>query len=133
MKLLTLAMMALLFCHNTFSSKSDEIQSALAWLHLIDVGDYDESWRQSAPFFQNQISNQKWIEALQNTRIPLGEALSRKVVSHDNHSTIAGLPSGRYLVIKIDTEFEKMPAATETITLNKVDSTWRVIGYYIKQ
>ena len=98
------------------------------WLALMDEGDYAQSWEVAAPHFQRTISKDDWIARLEKIRRPLGEVLSRKIVSVEN--TVVGM---RY-VTKCATSFDGLLAATETATYAKQPNReWKPIGYEIRE
>jgi len=109
------------------------VASSQEWLSLVDSGGYVESWDESAGFFKNAVSQQKWIESMEAFRKPLGKLMSRKLKSKQHTTSLPGAPDGQYVVIQYETSFENKKSAIETITpmLDK-DGTWRVSGYYIK-
>ncbi|MCK9294682.1 MAG: DUF4019 domain-containing protein [Desulfobulbaceae bacterium] len=109
------------------------IDSAQRWLEQVDLGKYGESWDEAAEYFKSSISKDKWQQTLESARGPLGEALSRELVSKQFATSSPGAPDGEYVVIQYKTSFENKKNAIETITptLDK-DGKWRVSGYNIK-
>lgn len=107
--------------------------SAEAWLALTDAGKYPESWQQAAALFKAAVTQEQWVNALNNVRTPLGKVISRKLKSATYTTSLPGGPSGEYVVIQFNTSFANRKDAVETITptLDK-DGQWRVSGYYIK-
>ncbi len=98
------------------------------WLALMDEGDYAQSWEVAAPHFQRTISKDDWVARLEKIRRPLGEVLSRKIVSVEN--TVVGM---RY-VTKCATSFDGLLAATETATYAKQPNReWKPIGYEVRE
>lgn len=108
------------------------IASVTAWLQLVDSGAYVQSWEQSAPLFQQQISSEDWQAALKSVRQPLGSVISRDVESRSEHNALPGAPDGEYVVVTMASSFEHKARATETITFAKVGGEWRAVGYFIK-
>ena len=107
--------------------------SAEAWLKLVDAGQYDASWKQAAKLFRGAITVEKWKEALNGVRDPLGSVVSRKVKSRQYAETLPGAPDGRYVVLQFETVFENKASAIETVTpMVDPDGVWRVSGYFIK-
>jgi tRNA A-37 threonylcarbamoyl transferase component Bud32 len=97
------------------------------WLALMDEGDYARSWETAAPYFQRSISKEEWIVRLEKIRRPLGEVLSRKIISIK--PTVVG---SRYEA-KYESSFEGLLAATETVIYAKQpNGEWRAIGYLIR-
>ncbi len=109
------------------------IEAAKSWLALVDSSKYEDSWKESATFFQGVVSKDNWVKSMQSVRAPLGNLISREVKSKEYHSTLPGAPDGEYVVIQFNTSFENKKSAIETVTpmLDK-DNEWRVSGYYIK-
>ena len=106
---------------------------ARAWLSLIDNGNYSESWKEAATYFQNAVSEQQWASSLKAVRQPLGKTIRRALVKSMQANSLPGAPDGSYVVMSFETVFEHKKAAVETVTfmLDK-DGKWRAAGYYIK-
>ncbi len=68
--------------------------SAESWLALVDGQHYAESWRAAAAFFRNAVTAEKWQEAAQTARNPLGSLKSRVVKSVTSTKTLPGAPDG---------------------------------------
>ena len=128
-KLLTIFAVLITYSSLASASESDSVD---AWLSLVDTGDYAKSWEQAAPLFQTQISSAKWEEALSKVRAPLGAVLSRETSGVSEHTSLPGVPDGKYEVHIFQTKFGANSAAIETVTLTKAGEDWRVVGYFIK-
>ena len=108
-------------------------ETALAWLTMIDSGEYQESWEASSGYFKKAISKEKWQESLIAIRQPLGEILSRELILSQYETSLPGAPDGEYVVMQFKTSFENKKSAVETVTpMLDVDGVWRVSGYYIR-
>lgn len=109
------------------------IESAKAWLELVDNEKYGESWEEAAGYFKSFITKSKWQETIQAVRMPLGKTISRKLKSQRYTTSLPGAPDGEYVVIQYKTSFESKESGVETIRpmLDK-DGKWRISGYYIK-
>jgi transcriptional regulator with XRE-family HTH domain len=106
---------------------------ATNWLTLIDGGEYADSWQTSSAIFRTNISQEKWVEALQLVRKPLGSVNSRELALTQAPTSLPGLPDGEYLVLIFSTKFEERPmAATETLSLVKTSASYQAIGYFIR-
>ena len=109
------------------------LQSADAWLALIDSGKYADSWREASQFFKAAVTREQWQNALRGSRDPLGKMLSRKIKSAGYTKTLPGAPDGEYVVIQYESSFEHKQSAVETVTpMLDNDGKWRVSGYYVK-
>lgn len=110
-----------------------EVVTARAWLSLIDQGDYLESWKESAPFFQGAITETNWETSMATFRRPLGNVLSRELKSARLQMQMPGAPDGQYVVMRFETSFANKKSAVETVTVGpKQGDQWKVSGYYIK-
>lgn len=132
MKQFVTTFFALLFSVVCFAGETQETQSAVNWLAVIDSGEYAKSWEQAAPFFQSQLSSQQWVQALDQVRTPLGKLRFREIEKAAAHHTLPGAPKGKYMMIKFTSQFEHKPSAIETLTMQKVGQDWRAVGYFIK-
>ena len=107
--------------------------AALAWVQLIDAGNYANSWETAARSFKSSMTQAQWISRVTPVRDPLGSVKSRNFVSARFTRTLPGAPDGEYVVIRFTTSFEHMASATETVTpVKEADGQWRVGGYFIK-
>lgn len=106
---------------------SEIVQSARRWLALVDEGRWDESWNATGRTFRELNTSEKWASVSEEARPPLGAVLSR-VTSSQEH--LPAPPHG-YEMIKFRTSFANRADATETVTLERESSGWRVVGYWI--
>jgi hypothetical protein len=127
-------LLILSLCISSFVWAHEPTDSGAAreWLNIIDAGKYAESWEKTAPFFKAQLTKQKWDNALNSIRTPLGKVNSRAKISATEYSTLPGVPDGKYLVIQFQTEFQNQKSSTETLTLSKNNGQWLPVGYFIK-
>ncbi len=109
------------------------IEAAQKWLSLVDGGRYSESWEESAGYFRNAVSKDKWELTMKAGRLPLGALVSRVVKARQYTTSAPGAPDGQYVIIQFATSFENKGSATETVTpMLDEDGSWRVSGYFIK-
>jgi hypothetical protein len=109
------------------------VKAAKEWLSLVDSGNYGKSWKETAQYFRNAVTEAEWEQSLKAHRSPLGKLKSREVKSAVYQTSLPGAPDGGYVVIQFVTSFENKKSAIETVTpmLDK-DGSWRVTGYYIR-
>ena len=108
-------------------------KAALAWLKLVDQGDYQASWRESGALFQGAVTAEKWIQSMNGVRKPLGKALSRKYASGQARQNMPGAPDGNYMLLLFKSSFSNKKSAEERVTLiDEKGRGWRVVGYFIK-
>jgi hypothetical protein len=115
------------------AQKSAAQKSAEQWLTLVDAGNFAESWKTAAGFFQTAVSQDQWEHSIVAARAPLGNLVSRRLKSAHFTKSLPGTPDGEYVVLLFDTSFANKQAAVETITpMLAADGSWKVSGYYIK-
>ncbi len=124
-------LVALLFSVVCFAGETQGTDSAITWLEIVDSGEYAESWNQTAPFFQSQLSRKQWEQALSTVRTPLGKLVSRQVKNSSPLASLPGAPDGEYIVVTLRTSYENKESATETVTVSNVGGKWQVVGYFI--
>ncbi|HPB68655.1 MAG TPA: DUF4019 domain-containing protein [Candidatus Omnitrophota bacterium] len=109
------------------------VAAAEAWLSLIDSGRYEQSWEDASEYFRNAITQQQWDQSLKAIRPPLGQLISREVISAVYTTTLPGAPDGEYVVIQYQSSFGNKKSAVETVTpMLDQDGAWRVSGYFIR-
>ncbi len=115
------------------SEEKEAIQAAEIWLQLVDTGKYGESWDEAAVAFKDAISRDKWEQALNQARKPLGKMKNRALVGAKFMTELPGAPAGKYVVIQFNTDYDGKSGAVETITpMLDEDGSWRVAGYFVK-
>ena len=108
-------------------------EAALAWLNLVDSGQYAESWTQAASLFRQRLSQTQWQSAVEGARTPFGALQSRHLQSSTYRHELPGAPDGDYVVLQFATAFKGKASALETLTaMHDSDGRWRIAGYYIK-
>ena len=118
---------------SNLAAEKPAIESAQAWLDLVDGGSFAKSWGEAASLLKAATSQEDFEKAMRGVRTPLGKMVSRKIKSQQYATSLPGAPDGEYVVIQYNTTFENKANAVETITpmLDK-EGKWKVSGYYIK-
>lgn len=110
-----------------------QVSAAKAWLHLIDGGNYSESWREASAYFRGAVAEQSWVASLEGVRKPLGKLVSREIVKMEEVNHLPGAPDGSYAVMNFKTNFGQKKSSTETVTfMLEKDGKWKAAGYFIK-
>ena len=109
-------------------SNSEVVDSARQWLVLVDQGRWDESYRATGASFRQLNTAEVWLAVSEKVRTPLGALISRIFVSQEN---LPAPPHG-YEVVKFRTRFANKNEALETVTLDREDGSWRVVGVTIE-
>jgi hypothetical protein len=108
-------------------------KTMLPWLELIDAADYSASYDEASATFRESLTKNQWIAALENARTPLGTLNSREIATASALTVLPDGTRGDFLLAQFNSVFEKLPAATETVTFEKgADGEYRAGGYYIR-
>lgn len=130
--ILTMVLMSAMVSAND----SDPLEGAEAfasqWLGKVDKGLYQPSWEVGSGFFQEMVSSEAWVDALTQTRQPLGEVGQRKLVTQRFMKQLPNVPDGEYAVLQYKSGFAEKEQATETVTLAREEDQWKLLGYYIR-
>jgi hypothetical protein len=135
---LTICVLALSTCALPLAASDEHPEAAatsaaVAWLALVDAGNYAQSWNTAATRFRQRVPQEQWQSSAAQARGPLGTFKSRELQSATFKRTLPGAPDGAYVVIRFAASFANKAAAIETVTpMKDDDGTWRVAGYYIK-
>ena len=118
---------------DTSAQEKAAVEAATKWLKVVDAGKYEESWKETASFFQAKITAAQWKAAAASSRTPFGKVISRKLKSKTYTTQPPGAPNGEYVVLLFDTDFAHKKGAVETVApMLDTDKHWKVSGYYIR-
>jgi len=107
-------------------------QATEAWLAIYDSGRYDDSWSQASEGLKGFTKKEDFVASLQTARGRVGKVLERKLKLAKFTSKLQGAPEGKYVVIRYQSSFEKLPYAVETVVpMLDSDGKWRVSGYHV--
>jgi DNA-binding CsgD family transcriptional regulator len=109
-------------------AQSEVVQTARAWLELVDAGRWAESYAATGATFRKQNTLDLWRTTSETVRVPLGRVVSRVALSEEG---IPAPPDG-YQLVRFRTRFAAKPNAIETLTLARQDGAWKVAGVYIE-
>jgi DNA-binding CsgD family transcriptional regulator len=109
------------------AEKSEAADYARQWLVLIDQGRWDDSYRGTGASFRKMNTLQVWTDVSKQARGPLGAMISRAFASEEH---LPAPPHG-YQVVKFRTRFANKAEVLETVTLDREDGSWRVVGVTI--
>jgi DNA-binding CsgD family transcriptional regulator len=111
----------------TVVTGSDAAGAARAWLALGDEERWAEAWRATGQQFRKLNTVERWIQAAEQARVPLGALRSRVLLSQDR---VPAPPAG-VEVIKFRTDFANKSGVVETVSLAREDGEWKVVGVYL--
>ena len=106
---------------------AEVVDSARQFLLLIDQGRWEDSYKATGSSFRKQNTVQVWAAASEQARRPLGAVTSRTFVSQEN---LPAPPAG-YEVVKFRTSFANKADMVETVTLDRENGGWHVVGITI--
>ncbi|MGX7896322.1 helix-turn-helix domain-containing protein [Tsuneonella sp. HG222] len=106
---------------------SPQVAAALAFLRLVDAGEWDASYAKTGPAFRTLNSAKVWADTNESVRVPLGKVVSRKVVSEE----MVPAPPSSYQMVKFETTFANKADTLETLTLVRDAEGWKVVGYIV--
>lgn len=107
-------------------------EAALAWLELVDAGDYEASWEQAAPALRDAVTSQQWIAALGQAHGSLAPFGERERISAQYTTELPNAPAGEYVVLQYRTAVAGDRTVVETVVPMSVDGEWKVSGYFVR-
>ena len=109
------------------------LDATLKWLVLLDTGEWDRSWIEAAQSFQDVVDRGEWTETIELIRAPLGDLLSRKILTIQYTDNLPDAQEGKYFIIQFESSFANKDNAIETLLPSlEEDKGWRISGYYIR-
>lgn len=103
------------------------VDAARQFLALGDQGRWDDSYRMTGAAFRKLNTAAVWRTVSEKVRTPLGAVGTRTLLGQEN---LPAPPHG-YEVVKFRTSFANKAEAVETVTLEREDGGWRVVGVTI--
>lgn len=107
---------------------AEVLDATRQWLALVDQDKWDDSYRATGSAFQKLNTPQVWAEVSDKMRAQLGAVISRTFLSEQE---LPAPPHG-YEVVKFRTSYANRANAVETVTLEREDDAWRVVGEIIE-
>jgi DNA-binding CsgD family transcriptional regulator len=107
----------------------DAAARAMAWLALVDQGDWNQSWRAASPTFQNRMSQDAWAARASRMNRPHGP-LERV----QQYAVRSASPAGSEAVGSVLVQYQATASTgarlLETVALVPDGDTWRVSAYF---
>lgn len=110
------------------TSDAAVIDTARRFLELGDQGKWAETYRMTGATFQKANSPERWVEVAEKIRPPLGAMQSRVLMREEN---LPAPPYG-YEVVKFRTTFANKADVVETVTLDRADGAWKIVGVTVE-
>ncbi len=102
--------------------------AARRFVTLIDQSRWAESYRATAASFRKLNTLQAWTAASEQVRQRFGPTVSRTLLSQEE---VPAPPHG-YQMVKFRTSFANKADAVETVSLDREDGQWRVVGIFVE-
>ena len=107
-------------------------KAALAWLAIVDAEKYQESWKQTAPFLQQNFPEKDWEKKLDTMRKPIDPMVERSLHTTQFRDQFPGLPKGEYVAFVWETYFGAKHQMLESVIMSFDGTTWKSIGYAVQ-
>jgi hypothetical protein len=118
---------------DTDTAKKAALDAGLAWLKLVDGGHYSQSWTEGSALLKSTFDEENYVKSFGANRAPMGEMVSRVLVSEDYSTSLRNAPDGEYVTIRFDSSLKNKRSAQETlVVMLDEDRRWRVFLYYMK-
>jgi uncharacterized protein (TIGR03067 family) len=105
-------------------------KAAQDWLRLMDTGNYEQAWEQTAELVKQTMDKEEGIRSYRQVAELIGKLNWRVLYKRDYALSPPGLPRGEYVVIEYGSSFERLPKAKEGAYMRREkDGKWRPFGY----
>jgi hypothetical protein len=109
------------------TTNAEVVDAARQWLVLGDQGRWEDGYRATGSSFRTANTAQVWASVSEQVRVPLGALISRDFLSQQY---LPAPPNG-FEMVKFRTRFANKAQAIETVTLEREDGGWHVVGVII--
>ena len=103
------------------------VDTARHFLALVEARNWVESYAATGIAFRKLNTLQVWTDVSEQVHARYGKAVSRTLLSQEN---LPAPPAG-YEVVKFRTVYANKAEAVETVTLDREDGKWVVVGITI--
>lgn len=103
---------------------AEVVEAARSFLTLIEGKRWEESYRATGSSFRKLNTLQVWTDVSEQVHARYGAVVSRTLLSQEN---LPAPPAG-YEVVKFRTVYANKQQAVETVTLDREDGKWVVVG-----
>lgn len=119
-------------CASYREARESSGEFALAWLALLDAGDREGAWAETARLTRLRARKEDSLKAWFGTRDPFGEVLSRKLQTNWERDWLDSAPDGIYREIIFWSDFEHSDFVEERLMLTREDGEWKLLNYSLK-
>lgn len=109
------------------ATNPEVVDAARRFLTLVDQSRWNDSYQATGTAFRKLNTVEAWTRASNAARVPLGAVVSRTFLSEE---FLPAPPSG-YDFVKFRTSFANKAEQIETVSLEREDGQWRIVGVTI--
>ncbi|MEO5693474.1 MAG: serine hydrolase, partial [Usitatibacter sp.] len=107
--------------------------ASTAWLGLVDIRRYPESYDASAPAMKSLVPRAAFEHATATIRAPLGKLTKRTVKSVKAIKAPKVDSKDGFIAVEYSSSFEALDATTESVLLTLQDGEWHPFSYAVKR
>jgi hypothetical protein len=107
-------------------------KAAVDWLAIVDAEKYAESWKATAPFLQQHLSEAAWLKRMDSMRKPIDPLVERTLQTTQYRDQFPGLPQGQYVAFVWETYFGAKHSMLESVIMSFDGTTWKTVGYAVQ-
>ncbi len=104
------------------------VQAATQWLALLDRDDWAGTYRGTGKAFRKLNTEAVWARTSDQVRARFGKVQRRTLLSQEE---LPAPPAG-YQVVKFRAQYANKADAVETVTFEREDGAWKVVGVYVE-
>lgn len=104
------------------------VEAAKRWLSLLDRNDWAATYRGTGKAFRKLNTEAVWARTSEQVRARFGTAKTRTLLSQEE---LPAPPAG-YQVVKFRAQYANKADAVETVTFEREDGAWKVVGIYVE-
>lgn len=108
----------------------DPLPIIIAWMGLIDQGNYQQVWAESDPeYVKKTISAATMRRLTENVRNPAGTLISRRHINSGRALSPNGYPPGHYAYANFESDFSDGKVYFESVSLRGTEAGWKPYSY----
>ncbi|WP_294260725.1 DUF4019 domain-containing protein [uncultured Sphingomonas sp.] len=104
------------------------VEAAKQWLALLDRDDWAGTYRGTGAAFRKLNTGAVWAKTSKQVRARFGKAQTRTLLSQEE---LPAPPAG-YQLVKFRAQYANKADALETLTFEREDGAWKVVGIYVE-
>ncbi|MBB5699667.1 helix-turn-helix domain-containing protein [Sphingomonas yantingensis] len=110
------------------SANASVIEAATQWLAQLDRDDWAGTYRGTGAAFRKLNTEAVWAKTSEQVRARFGKVKTRTFLAQEE---LPAPPAG-YQVVKFRAQYANKPDAVETVTFERENGAWKVVGIYVE-